>query len=186
MIKLEEAKYASICGFVLAHKELFMDSGIFDLGLFWAGQKSVLPVHYSLWLAEVGCAKVVSNNVEVMFSGVVRISMKSHCLNPQLLSDYAFLHYNYKYDWLRPKLEEIVATVLHQGSRKRTKARSAPGQDTRSGQGALARRHTDGPLWAALLKTTVMCKAWRDALRSTSSDPSRPLLHCSAKTQFFL
>jgi hypothetical protein len=27
---------------------------------------------------------------------------------PQLLSDYAFLHYNYKYDWLRPTLEEIV------------------------------------------------------------------------------
>ena len=41
------------------------------------------------------------------------------------------------------------------------KARSAPGQDTRSGQGALARRHTDGPLWAALLRTTVMCEAWR-------------------------
>jgi hypothetical protein len=40
-------------------------------------------------------------------------------------------------------------------------ARSAPGRDTRSGQGALARRHTDGPLWAALLKTTVMCEAWR-------------------------
>jgi hypothetical protein len=35
------------------------------------------------------------------------------------------------------------------------------GRDTRSGQGALASRHTDGPLWAALLKTTVMCKAWR-------------------------
>ena len=35
--------------------------------------------------------------------------MKSHCLGPQLLSDYAFLHYyNYKYDWLRPTLEEIV------------------------------------------------------------------------------
>jgi hypothetical protein len=30
-------------------------------------------------------------------------------------------------------------------------ARSAPGRDTRSGQGDLARRHTDGPLWAALL-----------------------------------
>jgi len=38
------------------------------------------------------------------------ISMKSHCLGPQLLSDYAFLHYNYKYDWLRPTLEEIVDT----------------------------------------------------------------------------
>ena len=32
----------------------------------------------------------------------------SHCLGPQILSDYAFLHYNYKYDWLRPTLEEIV------------------------------------------------------------------------------
>ena len=34
-----------------------------------------------------------------------------------------------------------------------------------TGQGDLARRHTDGPLWscdrAALLKKTVMCKAWR-------------------------
>ena len=29
------------------------------------------------------------------------------------------------------------------------------------GRGALARRHTEGPLWAALLKTTVMCEAWR-------------------------
>jgi hypothetical protein len=38
--------------------------------------------------------------------------------------------------------------------------------------GALARRHTDGPLWAALLKTTVMCEAWR---RRTIAppDPSR-------------
>jgi hypothetical protein len=38
-------------------------------------------------------------------------------------------------------------------------ARSAPGRDMRSGQGALARRHIDGPLCAALLKTTVMCEA---------------------------
>ena len=36
--------------------------------------------------------------------------MKSHCLGPQLLSNYAFLHYNYKYDWLRPTLEEIVGS----------------------------------------------------------------------------
>ena len=65
-------------------------------------QKSVIPVHYSLWMAEVGCAKVASANVETVFSGAGRISMKSHCLGPQILSDYAFLHYNYKYDWLRP------------------------------------------------------------------------------------
>ena len=42
--KLEEAKNAT----VLAKKEPLMDAGIFDLGLFWVGQKSVLPAHYSL------------------------------------------------------------------------------------------------------------------------------------------
>jgi hypothetical protein len=40
VIKLEEAKYVSIYGSVLANKEPFMDAGIFDLSLFWAGQKS--------------------------------------------------------------------------------------------------------------------------------------------------
>ena len=40
-------------------------------------------------------------------------------------------------------------------------SRSALGRDMRSVQGALARRHTDGPLWAALLKTMVMCTVWR-------------------------
>ena len=45
-------------------------------------------------MAEVGCAKVASANVEVVFSGAGRISQKSRCLDPQLLSDYSFLHYN--------------------------------------------------------------------------------------------
>jgi hypothetical protein len=110
IIKLEEAKYASICVSVLANPQPYMVSGIFDLSVFWSGQKSVLPVHYSLWMAEVGCAKVASANVETVLSGAGRISMKSGNLGPQLLSDYAFLHYNYKYDWLRPTLEEIVDT----------------------------------------------------------------------------
>ena len=38
--------------------------------------------------------------------------MKSPCLDPQLLSDYALLHYKYKYDWLHPALEEIVAAYM--------------------------------------------------------------------------
>jgi len=74
------------------------------------GQRSVIPVHYFLWMAEVGCAKVARTNVETVFSGAGRLSMKSHCLGPQFLSDYAFMHYNYKYDWFRPTLEEIVDT----------------------------------------------------------------------------
>jgi hypothetical protein len=108
VIKLEETKYASICASVYANQAPYMDGGMFNLALFWAGQKRELPVHYSLWMAEVGCAKAASANVEVVFSGAGRISTKSHKLDPQLLSDYAFLHYNYKYDWLRPTLQEIV------------------------------------------------------------------------------
>jgi hypothetical protein len=134
VIKLEEAKCVSICGSVLANKEPFMDAGIFDLGLFWAGQRSVLPVHYSLWLAEVGCTKVASANVEVVFSGAGRISMKSHCLDPKLLSDYVFLHYNYRYDWLRPKLEEIVATYMRlYGKESRDSDNESDGSDETGG-----------------------------------------------------
>ena len=43
-----------------------------------------------------------------MFSGAGRISKKSRKLSPSLLSDYAFCHYNYKYDWLRPTEREII------------------------------------------------------------------------------
>jgi hypothetical protein len=69
-------------------------------------------VHYLLWFTEVGCAKVASSMVEVVFSGAGRISMKSHCLDPQIRSNCAFLHNNYKYNWIRPKLEEIVTYDL--------------------------------------------------------------------------
>jgi hypothetical protein len=89
-----------------------MDVGTFNLSLFWVGQKSVLPVHYLLWLEEVVCVKVASSMVEVVFSGAGSISMKSHCLDPQILSNCAFLHNNYKYYWLCPKLEEIVTCYL--------------------------------------------------------------------------
>ena len=51
---------------------------------------------------------MASANVETVFSGAGRISLRSRTLDPQLLSDYAYLHYNYKYEWLRPTLEEIL------------------------------------------------------------------------------
>ena len=37
IIKLEEAKYASICVSVLANPQPYMVSGIFDLSVFWSG-----------------------------------------------------------------------------------------------------------------------------------------------------
>ena len=144
VIKLEEAKYASICGSVLANTEPFMDAGIFDLGLFWTGQKSALPVHYSLWLAEVGCAKVASANVEVVFSCAGRISMKSLCLDLQLFSDYAFLIYNYKYDWLRPKLEEIVAAYMKPYGQESRDSMADNESDGSNGTGGLEEEDGEG------------------------------------------
>ena len=48
-----------------------------------------------------------------MFSGAGRISKKSRKLSPTLLSDYAFCHYNYKYDCrLRPTEAEIIEAYL--------------------------------------------------------------------------
>ena len=84
----------------------------------------------------MGCAKVASANVEVVFSGAVRIIMKSHCLDPQLLSDYAYLHYNYKYDWLRPKLEEIAAAYMRlYGKESRDLDNESDGSDRTGGLG---------------------------------------------------
>jgi hypothetical protein len=108
VVKHEESKYAAMCIAVLNDPWVYMNGGIFDQATFWAQQKAALPIHYSLWLGEVGCAKAASANVETVFSGAGRLSAKSRTLDPQLLSDYAFLHYNYKYDWLRPTLEEII------------------------------------------------------------------------------
>ena len=75
-------------------------NGLFDLFVRYLRPRSLLvgveeclscALSDFLWMAEVGCAKVVSANVQVetVFSGAGRLSMKSHCLGPQLLSDSA-------------------------------------------------------------------------------------------------
>ena len=46
------------------------------------------------------------------YSAAPDVSVRSHAVWTQLLIDYSFLHYNYKYDWLRPTLEEIVAAYM--------------------------------------------------------------------------
>ena len=57
----------------------------------------------------MGPAKLASANIETIFSGAGRLSKKSRKMSAQLLSDYSFIHYNYKYEWLRPAVTEIVA-----------------------------------------------------------------------------
>ena len=46
--------------------------------------------------------------METVFSGAGRISNKSCTLSAEILSNYCFCHYNFKYDWLRPTHAEII------------------------------------------------------------------------------
>ena len=87
----------------------------------WGGSHVTVPGPYTqVWAAvhvvsksgcvtvgvsEVGPAKVASANVETIFSGAGRLSAKSRVLHPKLLSEYCILHYNYKFDWLRPTMQ---------------------------------------------------------------------------------
>ena len=101
-VMAEEVKFATISESIVRDPSTFMERGIFSEGAFWAAHKHVLPIHDTLWVGEVGCCKVASANIETVFSGAGRISKKSRKLSPTLLSDYAFCHYNYKYDLAAP------------------------------------------------------------------------------------
>jgi hypothetical protein len=112
LVKMEEIKYEQLCMGVVANSSAYIVKGIFNQSLFWAAQKHALPLHYAVWVAEVGCVKLASANIETVFSGAGRISNRARTLAPQVLSDYCYCHYNYHYDWLRPHLDEIITAYL--------------------------------------------------------------------------
>ena len=62
--------------------------------------------------------RAASANIETVFSGAGRISNTSRKLSPEILSNYPFCHYNYKYDWLRPTLDEIIKAYKNKPYRK--------------------------------------------------------------------
>ena len=102
----------------------------FNLRMFWAEHKSSLPVHFSVYVAEVACKKAGASNVETVFSGAGKYMEEVHAqpaphptplptapaahlpacspsgqaesTGPQLLQRIVRLHYNWKYAFLRP------------------------------------------------------------------------------------
>ena len=62
----------------------------FNLRAFWADHKSVLPLHFGAYVAEMGCKKAAAANVETVFSGAGKftdeVQAASHhrsCLLPR-------------------------------------------------------------------------------------------------------
>ena len=80
----------------------------FNLRAFWADHKTILPTHYAVYLAEVGCKKAAAANVEFVFSGAGKFTSEAPSTGAKLLQRMVKLHYNWKYPFLRPTMEKII------------------------------------------------------------------------------
>lgn len=72
----------------------------FDLLRFWAEHKVKLPLHFGVFLAEVGCKKAASSNCESVFSGAGKFTKEASSAGSKLLMQMCKLHYNWKYPYL--------------------------------------------------------------------------------------
>ena len=84
----------------------------FNLRGFWADHKSILSIHYGVYVAEVGCKKAAAANVESVFSGAGKFTSEAKSTGPTLLSRIIKSHYNWKYVFLRPTVGEITERYL--------------------------------------------------------------------------
>ena len=87
----------------------YYKTGRFNLRAFWAAHKNVLPIHYGVYVAEVGCKKAAAANVESVFSGAGKFSNEARSVVAKLLERIVKLHYNWKYVFLRPSMAQIIA-----------------------------------------------------------------------------
>ena len=88
--------------------EYFYGTNRFNLHVFWGDHKTILPIHYAAFLAEVGCKKAAAANVESSFSGAGKFSAEAKSVGGVLLTRMVKLHENWKYPFLRPTVETII------------------------------------------------------------------------------
>ena len=73
-------------------------------------------------MAEVGCKKGATANVESVFSGAGKFTEEAKSAGHTLLSRTVRLHYNWKYPFLRPTSEEVVKRYLEKFHKKEAAA----------------------------------------------------------------
>ena len=88
--------------------EYYDKSQKFNLYRFWVDHKKLLPLHYLVYLAEVGCKKMAASCVESVFSGAGKFTEEAKSAGPILLQRVVKLHYNWKYKFLRPPMKKII------------------------------------------------------------------------------
>ena len=89
------------------YKQVSDGSSRFDLQSFWAEKKEELPLHFKVYVAEVGCKQAASANVESVFSGAGKFMQEAPSTGPVLLQRMIRLHYNWKYRYLRPTIHKV-------------------------------------------------------------------------------
>ena len=96
----------------LDHSKYVFDGNRYDLNAFWAAYKHLLPIHYRVYLGDCGSKRAASASVETVYSGATKLSDGSDSLADDVLAAYIFCHYNWKFEFLRPSIPEIVAEYL--------------------------------------------------------------------------
>ena len=84
----------------------------FDLHNLWLDNKFSLPLHYAVYIAEVGCKKVAAANVESVFSGAGKFTLEAKATGAVYLRQIVKVHNNWKYLCLRPTEEAIIARYM--------------------------------------------------------------------------
>ena len=83
-----------------------------DVNQFWADQKKTLPIHYNMYVGDCASKRASSAAVETVYSGATKLSDEAQMLGDDTLAAYVFDHYNWKYTFLRPTVNEIVEAYL--------------------------------------------------------------------------
>ena len=90
------------------HSKYVLDGHRYDLNAFWAAHKQLLPIHYRVYVGDCGSKRAASASVETVYSGATKLSDGSERMADDVLAAYIFCHYNWKFEFLRPSIQEIV------------------------------------------------------------------------------
>ena len=88
--------------------ECYEGGQLFNSRKYWATQKLLLPLHFGAYVAEVAPKKAAAANLETVFSGAGKFTQEAPTTGATLLQRITKLHYNWKYVFLRPTIEEVV------------------------------------------------------------------------------
>ena len=73
------------------------DNVRFNLHSFWADHKKQLPLHYGVYLTEVGCIRAAAGSVKTIFSGAGKFTAEAPSSGATLLRMMVRNHENYQY-----------------------------------------------------------------------------------------